>query len=192
MRTFRKLVIPLLGLAPLFAFATTMLSLNVDGLATAADSVVRGKVVSVVPRWTQDHARIITDTTIEVSETWKGAASKQVVVMQPGGEIGEVGQHVEGIAQFTPGEDVVLFLEARGTERFTVAGMAQGRFRVERLSDGTTQARQDQCGDLYLVDSATKQPVSRPPLAMPIETLKQRVRVLLPAEPTGTGTRVQP
>ncbi len=193
MRKFCRRFVPLVGLVPVFALATTMLSLSVDGLATGADSVVRGKVVSVVPRWTMDHARIITDTTIEVSETWKGAATRQVVVMQPGGEIGDVGQHVEGIARFSPGEEVVLFLEARGAERFTVAGMAQGRFRVEKQSDGTMQARQDQCGDLYTVDAATRQPVSRPPISLPVEALKQRVRVLIPSTPAGgTGTRVQP
>lgn len=159
------------------AWATTLLALDVNGLSKSSDVVVRGRVVSVSPRWTKDHARIVTDTELEVSESWKGAPSKRIVVMQPGGEIGEVGQHVEGIAAFKAGEEVVLFLEARG-ERFTVAGMAQGRFIVERSADGASMiARQDQCNELYLVDPSSRQAVSRTPISLEVGALKKLVVV---------------
>jgi hypothetical protein len=168
-----------------FGWATTLLSLDVAGLARSSDVVVRGKVVSVAPRWTKDHGRIITDTEVDVTEAWKGAPSKRITVMQPGGEIGEVGQRVEGVATFKPGEEVVVFLEARG-DRFTMAGMAQGRFVVERSSDGTASfARQDQCADLYLVEAATRQAVSPAPLALSVDALKKQVLALAPAESTG-------
>jgi hypothetical protein len=137
--------------------------------------VVRGKVVSSQARWTADHGRIITDTTIEVAEALKGRPAKTVVVMQPGGEVGDVGQRVDGVASFHPGEEVVVFLEARGVERFTLSGMAQGRFRVERAADGTVHARQDQCADLYLVDRSSRLPSSRQPLDLPVDELKRQI-----------------
>jgi hypothetical protein len=166
------------------ASATTLLALDVDALTSSSDAVVRGRVVSATPRWTRDHLRIVTDTVVEVSETWRGAASGRITVMQPGGEVGEVGQRVESVATFKPGEEVVLFLEARG-DRFTVAGLAQGRFVVERSSDGAaTFARQDQCGDLELRDRATGQAVGAAPVALTVEALKRRVLRLAPAEPT--------
>lgn len=172
-----------------------MLALDVSGLSRSADAVVQAKVEKVTARWTKDGGRIVTDIELRVVEAWKGAASGTVKVMQPGGVVGEIGQRVDGIASFAPGEEVVVFLEARGN-RFTLAGMAQGRFKVERSSDGrSAYVRQDQCGELHLIDAVTRQAVSQPPLAMPLEKLKQQVRVAPPAgvtPPTGAGPVISP
>lgn len=163
--------------------ATTLLAMDVAALTKSSDAVVRGYVLEVTPRWTSDRARIVTDATIEVSETWKGAPKKTLVAMQPGGEIGEVGQRVEGVATFTPGEEVVLFLEARG-DRFTVAGMAQGKFRLERTSDGkATFARPEPAGEAVLLDPATRQPVAKSGVVLTVEQLKAQVVAALPVAP---------
>jgi hypothetical protein len=175
MRAFRRFLLGAALVFPVLATATTMLALDLVGLTRTADTVVRGRVVSSQARWSANHSRIITDTTIEVTDTLKGHGTKTVVVMQPGGEVGEVGQHVEGVARFQKDEEVVVFLEARGTERFTLSGMAQGRFKVERAADGTVRARQDQCADLYLVDRDSRQPTSRAPIDLPLEDLRQRI-----------------
>ncbi len=175
MTRFVRLVVGVLLVAPVLATATTLLALDLPALTRASGTVVRGRVVSTQARWTADHSRIITDTTLEVAETLKGAPAKTVVVMQPGGEVGDVGQHVEGVARFQKDEEVVVFLEARGTERFTLSGMAQGRFKVERAADGTVRARQDQCADLYLVDRQSRQPTSLAPLDLPLDDLKRRI-----------------
>jgi hypothetical protein len=171
-----RIAVVCLLLAPSLAWATTLLALDVDGLAATSDAVVRATVTRVTPRWTRDGARIVTDVELAVSESWKGGAPRTIVVMQPGGVVGDLGQRVEGSASFTPGEEVVLFLEARG-ERYTVSGMAQGRFRVERSSDGTlAYARQDQCQQLRLVDPLTRQEVAPAPLALKLEALRARVQ----------------
>jgi hypothetical protein len=97
--------------------------------------------------------------------------------------VGDIGQRVDGIASFAPGEEVVVFLEARGG-RYIMAGMAQGRFKVERSSDGqSTYVRQDQCGELHLVDGVTREVVTQAPLAMPLETLKRQVAAMTPTRP---------
>jgi hypothetical protein len=130
----------------------------------------------VTPRWTRDGGRIVTDVELTVAETWKGAVPRTVVVMQPGGEVGELAQYVEGAATFAVGEEVVLFLEARGT-RYTVAGMAQGRLKVERGASGTSaSARQDQCAQLRLLDPGTGGEVAPAPLALTVDALRARVR----------------
>jgi hypothetical protein len=173
------------------AYATTLLALDLNALTTQADVVVRGRVVRVAARWTKDHARIVTDTELAVTETWKGAPTRHLTVMQPGGEVGDLGQLVEGVAKFKVGEEVVLFLEARG-DRFTVAGMAQGRFLIESPTNGQPSiARQDQCDDLYLLSQRTRQAVSPAPLALTVEALKQQVVVLAPSAPP-PATRVVP
>jgi hypothetical protein len=173
----KRWVISACALLSAYASATTMVALDVDALSQTADAVVRGKVVSVTARWTSDHTRIITDTVLEVSEAWKGAPKRLITVMQPGGEVGEVGQKVEGIATFQVAEEVVLFLETRG-ERFTVTGMAQGRFRVERSSDGlATYVRQDQAADLFLIDPASHQPTARAPMVFALDAARKQVQL---------------
>ena len=171
-----------LVLAPA-AQATTLLALDLASLEGSADTIVRGQVTHVSSRWTQGGGRIVTEIELLVVETWKGTAPAKVVVMQPGGIVGDIGQRVDGVASFTPGEEVVVFLEARG-EKFTMAGMAQGRFKVERSSDGQAiYARQDQCGELHLVDAVSRQPVSQPPMSMPMDSLKMRVVRTAPSQP---------
>ncbi len=177
----KRLTLALFALAATFASATTMLALDVTGLTWASDAVVRGTIVSVEPHWSGDNARIFTDAEVQVTEVWKGASTiKTLTAMQPGGEIGDVGQRIHGVATFTPGEDVVLFLEKRGP-RYTVTGMTQGKFRIEA---GVASTAPDT--ELSLLDPATHQPVSRPPLSMPLDTLKAQVKAAIlqaPVEP---------
>ncbi|MFT3708714.1 MAG: hypothetical protein QM817_13770 [Archangium sp.] len=169
----------LLACAALFAsaaFATTLLALDVQGLTKNSHAVVRGTVKSVSSRWTKDGGRIMTDAVIEVSETWKGAAVKQVTVMQPGGEVGDVGQLVHGTVKFKAGEEVVVFLEARGDDHFLLTGMVQGRFKVERSSDGKAVfARQELDGEALFLDTTTRQPVSPGGVMLPIDQLRAQV-----------------
>lgn len=77
------------------AQATTLLALDLDRLTSASDVVVRASVVRVQARWTSDHARIVSDVELQVHEAWKGAPARRVVVVLPGGAVGEVGQRRE-------------------------------------------------------------------------------------------------
>ena len=170
----------LAGLLAATAWATTLLALDVPGLTRMSDAVVRGTVVRVEPRLSGDGARIMTDAEIQVSEVLKGAPGPVAIAMQPGGEVGDVGQRVDGVARFTVGEEVVAFLEARGG-RWLVTGMVQGKFRVERSSDGRAAfVRADSAGDSVLLDPVTHQPVSRPAPVMTLDELRAQVKAALP------------
>lgn len=168
------------------ASATTLVAQDVAALTKASAVVVRAKVLASQARWTSDRARIITDTELEVLSTWKGAASQRLVVMQPGGIVGEVGQKVEGAARFEPGEEVVVFLEPRG-QRFTVAGMAQGLFHLERSSDGKAVFARQELNEALLLDPVTRQPVAAPSALLSVERLEAQVRAAL-----GPGTTPAP
>jgi hypothetical protein len=158
------------------AQATTLLALELDRLTSASDVVVRASVVRVQARWTQDHARIVTDVELEVHEAWKGAPAKRVVLVLPGGTAGGMGQLVEGVARFVSGEEVVAFLEARGPV-FTVTGFAQGRFTVEH-SAAEAVAGQVPAVDALFLDPVTQQEVPWSPLRLPLSELQARVRAL--------------
>jgi hypothetical protein len=141
------------------AFGTTLLKADLAWLTRNSDAVVVGKVGSVQSRFTSDQKRIMTDTEISVSQMLKGQTAASVVVMQPGGEVGDVGQHVSGVARFSPGEEVVVFLEKRG-DRYFVTGLGQGKYRLERAADGKTYAMPPRDLDSELVDPITRQPTS--------------------------------
>jgi hypothetical protein len=126
-------------------------------------------------RWTADRARIVTDVELEVAEAYKGAPAHTVVVTQPGGVVGPVGQLVEGVARFEPGEEVVAFLEAHGP-RYALTGLAQGKFVVDRSRAGEPTAGQAPAVEALFLDPCTGQEVRWAPLTLPLATLKAKVR----------------
>ena len=176
------------------ASATTLLKMELDDLTRTSDAVVRGKVTKLESHWTGDRMRIVTEVQIEVSEAMKGTVGKTVTVQQPGGVVGDIGQRVEGLASFSEGEEVVLFLESLPGSTFLVAGMAQGKYRLERSSDGTaTYAIPEQKVEALLLDPITRKPAA-PELARPLEleVLRTRVRTVLKASLPPVSPAPQP
>jgi hypothetical protein len=183
LRAFSCLTLLLAGAA----LATTLLAQDVPALTRGSAAVLRGKVVKVEARLTRDGARIMTDATIEVQQAYKGAPASTVVVMQPGGEVDGLGQHVEGVAHFSVGEEVVLFLEARG-ERYLVAGMAQGKWKVERTGP-TPLARPQSLEGAVTLDPISHLEVSRSTAPINLTALEGQIRGALPSTtPAPTGT----
>ena len=175
-RALRWLAVLALLLA-LPAAATSMLRREVPELSRAADAVVRGTVRRVESRWAGDGKRIVTDVEIQVAEALKGAPGHTVLVTQPGGRVGDIGQKVSGLAAFTPGEEVVVFLDRRGKAAFSVRGMAQGKFRVQRSKDGKAAlAVPESPGDARVLDPATGEEVRPARHAVPLESLRSAVR----------------
>jgi len=168
------------------ARATSMVYQDLSALTQSSDAVVHGTVKKTESRWSGDHQRIITEVSIDVSEFVKGRGAKTVVVVQPGGEVGGIGQKISGLASFAEGEEVVLFLERSGAEKYRVAGMAQGKYRVERSSDKTAAfAVPESTGDAMVVDPQTSEPVQIDRQPMDLAALKAKVKAAAKAAPTG-------
>jgi hypothetical protein len=160
-------------LAALPAQATTLLELDVEALTQLSDVVVHARVGRVTARWSDDGARIFTEVELVPLETWKGTTAGPLLATQPGGVVGHVGQRVEGVARFTPGEEVVVFLEARGP-RFTVAGLSQGRFALEHAPEGLVARQSDTSASF--VDRFTGDARPHAPVVLPLPALKARVQ----------------
>jgi hypothetical protein len=172
-RSVASLAIGLAGVAA----ATAMISADVDELTRRSDAVVRGTVQRAESRWSADGRRILTDVEISVAEALKGSPGKRVIVQQPGGVVGDIGQKVSGQASFQVGEEVVVFLGRHGDQRYQVTGMAQGKFRVERSSDGTAAfAVPEPMSEALLLDPATGQEVQSTHRAVPLDDLRERIR----------------
>lgn len=111
--------------------ATTVVSLNLDGLVAGADSIVVGRVLGSESYWNDSPRIILTAHTIAVSETLKGGGDASISVVTIGGTVGNITLDVPGMATFSPGETAVVFLEEAGTFN-TVLGLSQGKFTVSR------------------------------------------------------------
>ncbi len=132
--TGRRLL-ALLGAVGLTASATTVIAETLEDMAVRAPIVVRATARQSQAAWSDDNRRIWTWTELVVTERLKGVVPTTLLVKQPGGEVGKVGQGVAGVASFTLGEDCVLFLEPATDEAGTwvVRGLAAGKIgMVER------------------------------------------------------------
>ena len=159
------------------AAATTQLRVDLSGLAVGADTVVHGVVRRVESRWSGDKMRILTDVEIQVTESLKGQPGSTVLVTQPGGRMGDIGQVVHGLASFTPGEEVVVFLQKRGPRAFRVSDMAQGKFQVKR--EGKTALAVPEPTESQLLDPVTRKPAASALQSMTLVELKAAIREAL-------------
>lgn len=153
-----------------------MYAADVRALTHGSDVVARGTVKRMTSRWTSDKSRIVTEVEVEVADPVKGNPPKTVIVVQPGGVVGDIGQKVSGLASFEEGEEVFLFLEKRPAERFLVAGMAQGKFRVERSSDGKAAYVVPERVEAMLIDPRNNQQVQPLTQSMKLEELVTQVK----------------
>lgn len=94
--------------------------------------VVRGTVGSVRSFWNDSQTKILTETVIDIDETYKGNAGSTTRILQLGGVVDNVRMHVYGAPSWTRGEEVVLFLERIDAGSYRVSGLSQGKFKVER------------------------------------------------------------
>ena len=168
----------LLGLA---AGATTLIHQDVPELSRLADTVIRGTVVRTEGRWSGDRRTIFTEVEIQVAETLKGRARKSVIVRERGGVVGNIGQRVDGVASFQKGEEVVVFLARKPDDSFAVEGMAQGKFRVERTSDGRAAFAVRGDVEAVVLDRATGRPVQLEQRTRTLDELRGEIRAALAA-----------
>ncbi|MHA7632363.1 hypothetical protein [Corallococcus sp. M7] len=161
--------------------ATTMLRTDLPQMAQTSDAVVQGVVRRVQSRWSGDKRRIVTDVEIQVTEALKGQTGGTVIVTQPGGRVGDIGQVVGGLASFSEGEEVVVFLEKRGASAFQLSGMAQGKYQVKRTGPGA-MAVPASTGDAVLIDPKTRQETESNAKTVTLEELKASVRAAVQAQ----------
>ena len=110
-----------------------MLDVPLPQNAEESDAVVRGTVVSRTSHWAESGPRIIvTDVTVKIAESWKGtlAAGQAVSFRVNGGEVDGMGMRQEHQPLFVDEEDVVLFLKATPSARWSVSYDEQGKFAV--------------------------------------------------------------
>ncbi len=149
--TMRRLALVACALVSAPALATTMIPLDLAALTERAEEVVAGTVKKTEARWTSSHDAIYTDVTITVERSMTGnlAVSRDVVVRREGGSVDGIGMQVFGAPSFNKGDEVVVFLEHRGLQRYVV-GMAQGKLDLFTTSDGVKTLHRELSGVAYV------------------------------------------
>lgn len=118
---------------PQVAEATSLAELSVEQMTDASTYIVRGTVTAV---WTEldDHGKVWTRATLDVSQTFKGPDSPQELTIDAlGGIHNGSAMIVHGTPRFSEGEDMLVFLDRiRGGERLTPVSMFMGKYTVRR------------------------------------------------------------
>jgi hypothetical protein len=128
-RALTRSALVALALLATSAVATVVIAESIEEMTRGSALVVRATAQQSMTAFEHGEAKIWTWTELSVTETIKGQAPRTLVVKQPGGEVGGIGQRVSGVARFTPGEDCVLFLEPAADEKgvFVVRGLSAGK-----------------------------------------------------------------
>ena len=96
------------------AQATTMIALDLQQLVGHSNEIVVGKVLTKKSRWTEN-GKIVTEITIQVSESYKGSCQpgELVYIYQLGGSVDGVGMKIAGSTNFLVSEEYLLLQKAR-------------------------------------------------------------------------------
>lgn len=120
-------------LLPAAASATVILPVDLETIAVRADVIVRGTAQATTSTRTSDGKQIHSVTRVRIVSALKGEAPETIEVHTAGGTLGDLTQKVHGMAEFAPGEEVVLFLKrlpGSGAQHFAVESLSLGKFVV--------------------------------------------------------------
>jgi len=129
-------VVLVLTLLSTLALATQVLYRSPQQLGAESALVVSGKVADVKSYWNASGTKILTETSITVDDSYKGAAGRTVNVVQLGGVVGHVRMTVHGALSWNRGEEVLVFLEPFQDGAWRVSGFSQGKYNIVRDANG--------------------------------------------------------
>jgi len=134
------------------ASATTIVMPTDEQLVAKSPDIVEGTVLSSVP--VQIGNRIWTETQVAVSRTIKGDAAGTITIREIGGQIGVNVTRIFGAPEYTPGENVLLFLTPSPRGDFQTTDLFVGKFTADQMLDGTPMwVRNDQTADVSMLDA---------------------------------------
>ncbi|MEW6130141.1 MAG: putative Ig domain-containing protein [Acidobacteriota bacterium] len=126
---FRAILFIAILLTASSAFATTVRIPRDEELALGARAIVRGKILAV--ECAMDNQRIYTYITLRIQEVLKGQfTTRKIVIKEEGGQYGSLGSVTWGTPQFTPDEQVLVYLTTRSDGSLRVYDMFLGKYNI--------------------------------------------------------------
>src|SRR5437588_6572532 len=108
-----------------------------DDLIIGARAIVRARVLSMSCQSDDATGRIFTYVRLRVTEVFKGQINqREIVIKEEGGRVATRGSIVFGTPQFTPGENVIIYLDTWRDGSLRVYQMFLGKFSI--VSDPRT------------------------------------------------------
>jgi hypothetical protein len=127
---FRWIALVMLGLAAWSLAASVVQPLSVRDLASKAQLIVQGTVVTKSTQRDAD-GRVYTKVELQLAEVWKGSPrSNPLTIVHGGGILGEERVVVSGQVEYQIDEEVVAFLVLNSRGEAVTLGLAQGKFQV--------------------------------------------------------------
>lgn len=119
-------------LVALPATATQVIHFDTRALVKGSTDIVIGEIQGQRSYWNDRHTKILTEVSVRISQTLKGAPSQDLKLVQLGGEVDGMRYNVPGCPVFSRGEQALLFVWRDATGRPQVNALAQGKFEVRR------------------------------------------------------------
>ena len=117
-------------------------ALSIAELATRSDVVALGTVSSIASDWNLSRTAIETRIDLKVEEIFKGTVDQvKIGFYQLGGVAGDTASSVGAAASFVEDERVAVFLFKNKQQRLQLVGSFQGKFSIERRSEGEVAVR---------------------------------------------------
>jgi hypothetical protein len=115
------------------ARATTVIIPTDDQLIISSRAVVRARVISQACGFDSRHDIVYTYVTLRIREVLKGEiGSREIVLKEPGGQVGTRGSVFFGSPRFASGEDAILYLDTWPDGSLRVHDMFLGKFTILR------------------------------------------------------------
>jgi len=149
----QALILCLALAAASFVRASTVEKLSFDRLIDEADLIVKGRVEELKNRQAPDRRSVTTVVMISVVSQFKGAKVSSITIEQPGGSMGRVAQGVPGLPEFSPGEDVIIFLKQQRSGTYSIVGGKQGKFSVKTPPGSNQEIAEDYAHRTETLDS---------------------------------------
>jgi hypothetical protein len=173
---FLRLALLLVTLLP--AWGATLERLSLDEMIRQSTAIVRGSVLSEASRERGNF--IFRQVQVRVTETLKGAPATVAEFSLPGGTLNGVRQVFSGTPQLQPGAEYVFFLWKSSRGATHIIGLAQGVLNLTSDAKGSPQVVRAAIAD-GVIDPQTGAASAAEAIAMPLASLRQRIRQLTAA-----------
>jgi hypothetical protein len=133
------LLLGLLTFAPTGAHASMARALRLSELVHYSHAIVIGTPRSGFSRWETigGSRRIVTYTRVHVDQGIDGSTGSELLIRTLGGQVGHIGQLVEGEAMLIVGQPALIFVYRDVDGTLSVTGMAQGHYPLIADAHGT-------------------------------------------------------
>lgn len=182
--SFSASIVFLLGISTLCT-ATSVPRMTAEELTEQSDTIVAGRVGRSWPSWDRSHQFVWTHHEVTLNDAIKGELHRSVVVSEPGGTVDGSTMIIPGAVQFTPGEDIVLFLYRTPVGYLRTVGYGQGKYRISR--DGRIHSHGTDATFVSPAGVTAKAEIVGTPLetleGLPLAEFKHRVSKIMRREP---------